>query len=578
MVLFDRNIALWLSLRSVFFRPRRAIVALPELKEQKMKKRLVAIIVLLTVLIASFSLVSCKKEDSADVLKIGMECGYQPYNWTQLSDEDGAVPIYGKKGQYANGYDIKIAKKIAEKFGKKLEVHAYEWDSLVPAVKSGALDLIVAGMSPTEERRAEVDFSDAYYESNLVIVVRKDGAYAGATALADFDGAAIVAQAGTFHDEAVKQIPNLNRQTPLKDFPTMITALKNKTVDGYVAEEPGAIADCNANKEFTFVPLVNDSTGFSIADKSNVTLAVGIKKGSPYKAAVNEAIAEIGTEERQTLMAQAVAQAKTLAVEVVGEDKTFFSSVLLILEKYGLQLLKGVGYTLLISLVSTLVGLLIGILIGIIKTIPPSRKRWLRWLQKIINFLLSCYIEIFRSTPMMVQAMVIYWGYAFISGGTTLPLLPSAIFIVSINTGAYIAEIVRGGILSIDKGQYEGAESIGMTHFQIMLHVVIPQVIRNILPAVSNEFVINIKDTSVLNVIGVAELFYQATVASKATYAIFETYAIICVIYFILTFTVTRLLRLAEKALSGNKNYTVCGSQSDSASTIKISKEGLPND
>ena len=179
---------------------------------------------------------------------------------------------------------------------------------------------------------------------------------------------------------------------------------------------------------------------------------------------------------------------------------------------------------------------------------------------------------------MMVQAMVIYWGYAFVSGGTTLPLLPSAIFIVSINTGAYIAEIVRGGIMSIDKGQYEGAESIGMTHFQIMLHVIIPQVIRNILPAVSNEFVINIKDTSVLNVIGVAELFYQATVAAKATYAIFETYAIICVIYFILTFTITRLLRLLEKALSGKKNYTICGSQSDSAAMIKVQEEGVPND
>ena len=179
---------------------------------------------------------------------------------------------------------------------------------------------------------------------------------------------------------------------------------------------------------------------------------------------------------------------------------------------------------------------------------------------------------------MMVQAMVIYWGYAFLSGGTTLPLLPSALIIVSINTGAYISEIVRGGIISVDKGQYEAAESIGMTHFQIMTHVVMPQVVRNILPAVSNEFVINIKDTSVLNVIGVAELFYQATVASKATYAIFETYAIICVIYFIMTFTITRLLRLFERLLDGNKNYTICGSQSDSASMIKVKTEEVPND
>ena len=227
---------------------------------------------------------------------------------------------------------------------------------------------------------------------------------------------------------------------------------------------------------------------------------------------------------------------------------------------------------------STVAGLFIGIIVGIIKTIPLSRKKWLAAIQRVVNFLLSCYIEIFRSTPMMVQAMVIYWGYAFLSGGTTLPLLPSALIIVSINTGAYISEIVRGGIISVDKGQYEAAESIGMTHFQIMTHVVMPQVVRNILPAVSNEFVINIKDTSVLNVIGVAELFYQATVASKATYAIFETYAIICVIYFIMTFTITRLLRLVERLLDGNKNYTICGSQSDSASMIKVKTEEVPND
>ena len=130
----------------------------------------------------------------------------------------------------------------------------------------------------------------------------------------------------------------------------------------------------------------------------------------------------------------------------------------------------------------------------------------------------------------------------------------------------------------VDKGQYEGAQSIGMNHFQIMVKVVMPQVLRNILPAVSNEFVINIKDTSVLNVIGVAELFYQATVASKATFAIFETYAIVCVIYFVLTFTITRLLRLVERLLDGKKDYTICGSPSDSASMIKISEGETPND
>lgn len=159
------------------------------------------------------------------------------------------------------------------------------------------------------------------------------------------------------------------------------------------------------------------------------------------------------------------------------------------------------------------------------------------------------------------------------SGGNTLPLIPSGIIIVSINTGAYMAEIVRGGIISVDKGQFEGAQAIGMSHFQTMLHVVIPQVLRNILPSVANEFVINIKDTSVLNVIGVTELYYQAGVISKLTWEVFPVYAIICAAYFILTFTVTRLLRICEKRLDGSDTYTVCGSQSDYRAEIKVKED-----
>ena len=174
---------------------------------------------------------------------------------------------------------------------------------------------------------------------------------------------------------------------------------------------------------------------------------------------------------------------------------------------------------------------------------------------------------------MMVQAMVIYWGYAFATGGSTLPLIPSGILIVSINTGAYMAEIVRGGIISIDKGQFEGAMSIGMTHSQTMLKVIIPQVMRNILPSVSNEFVINIKDTSVLNVIGVTELYYFAGIIKRQSFETFQTYLVVCVIYFILTFTVTRLLRWVERKLDGNDSYVIFGSQSDSAAEIRISRE-----
>ena len=248
----------------------------------------------------------------------------------------------------------------------------------------------------------------------------------------------------------------------------------------------------------------------------------------------------------------------------------FIREVLGIISQYYSYLLSGVGYTMLIALIGTAAGFLIGLLTGVIRTAPKSKNAVLRALHKIVNAIIAVYIEVFRGTPMMVQAMVTYWGYAFLNDGATLPLIPAGLFIVSINTGAYMAEIVRGGIISIDKGQFEGAMSIGMTHSQTMFKVIIPQVMRNILPSVSNEFVINIKDTSVLNVIGVTELYYFAGIIKRQSFETFQTYLVVCVLYFILTFTVTRLLRFVERKLDGNDSYVIFGSQSDSAAEIRI--------
>lgn len=244
-----------------------------------------------------------------------------------------------------------------------------------------------------------------------------------------------------------------------------------------------------------------------------------------------------------------------------------------IISTYYMWLLKGVGYTLLVSLLGTIIGLIIGLLIGVYRTMPTSRNKFLATLKKIGDWILNAYVEIFRGTPMMVQAMVIFWGFALLNDGKTLNVIFSGLFIVSINTGAYMAEIVRGGIISIDKGQFEGAHAVGMTHFQTMLHVVLPQALRNILPSVANEFVINIKDTSVLNVIGFTELYFQAKSIVAINFQTFATYLLVAAIYFVLTFTVTRILRLLEKKMDGKKNYTVFGSQSDPDAEIHVKEK-----
>lgn len=222
--------------------------------------------------------------------------------------------------------------------------------------------------------------------------------------------------------------------------------------------------------------------------------------------------------------------------------------------------LRGTWITLVISILGTVFGTAIGLMIGIVRTIPAPEKGAKKTILKVVNGLLSAYIEFFRGTPMMVQSMVMYFGVAQIYG-IQLNRLAAGIFIVSINTGAYMAEIVRGGILSIDKGQFEAAEALGMSHFETMKNIIIPQVIRNILPATGNEFVVNIKDTSVLNVMGVNELFFTTKTIAGSSYMFFEAYSISCVIYFVLTFTVTRILRQVEKKLDGPKNYNIIGNQ-----------------
>ena len=285
-----------------------------------MKKLLALLLSVMLVAAFSFAAVSCGENGGGSegdktydgTLKVGMECGYQPFNWTQFDSSNGAVAISGKTGQYANGYDVIIAKKIAEALNYKLEIYAYDWESLIPAVQSGALDFIIAGMSPTAERKEIIDFSVNYYESNLVIVVRKDGAYANATSIVDFSGAKIVAQSGTFHDDVIDQIQGVLHQTAMEDFPTMITALKSNSISGYIAEEPGAIADCNANSEFKYIPLVNNGTGFTIEDMSDVSLAVGLKKNSELLEKVNETLNGISASQKIALMAQAVEWAAQL--------------------------------------------------------------------------------------------------------------------------------------------------------------------------------------------------------------------------------------------------------------------------
>lgn len=230
-----------------------------------------------------------------------MEAGYAPFNWTQMDDSNGAVKIDGN-AEYAGGYDVEIAKKIADGLGKKLVIVKTEWDGLVPALTSGKIDAIIAGMSPTAERKQTIDFSDNYYKSNLVMVVKKGGKYENATSIQDFKGAKVTAQLNTFHYSVINQIEGVVQEPAMDNFPAMRVALESGMIDGYVSERPEAVSASTANPNFAMVEFTD---GFTTSE-DDTAIAVGVKKDSEWTKKINEILSGISEEERTRIMDTAI--------------------------------------------------------------------------------------------------------------------------------------------------------------------------------------------------------------------------------------------------------------------------------
>ncbi len=235
-------------------------------------------------------------------LRVGMECDYAPFNWTQTEASDTAVPLAG--GGYADGYDVQIAKKIAEALDMELEIVKTAWDGLPMGVMSGKIDAVIAGMSPTEERKLTLDFTDNYYESQLVIVVRADSDYAQAQSLADFAGAKLTGQLNTFHYDVLSQADQATIVTAMETFPAMIVALQAGSIDGYVSELPGAVSAVASNPELTYVQF-GEGEGFE-ASADDTAIAVAVAKGSALRDQINEVLSGITAQEREELMQWAV--------------------------------------------------------------------------------------------------------------------------------------------------------------------------------------------------------------------------------------------------------------------------------
>ena len=503
-------------------------------------------------LLTIFSIFSFSSEKK--LLRVGMEVGYAPFNWYQKDNANGAVKI---PTGYANGYDVQIAKLIAKLLDRELEIVPSDWDSLLgPALNSDKIDLVIAGMSPTNERKKSIDFTNSYYESDIVVVVKKDGKYANSKTLNEFKDAKITAQLNTIHYGLIDQLKGAKKQVAIENFPTMVVAINSGKIDGYIAEKPSALSASFADSSINFVSFKDN--GF-LYDKEEVNVAIGVKKGNKLLLnEVNKALSNISTNTKENLMQDAI-KYQPLQTDIENNDKLgFFSFVKNILQKYGIKYLIGTLTTLYLAIVGTGVGFIIGIIVALINTSSIKDKR--RKVYNIIYYILkkinAVYISLFRGTPMIVQAMIFYYGIGQVFN-INITSMVAAMIIISVNTGAYLSEIIRGGILSVDNGQYEAAMSLGFTHKQAMIYIILPQAVRNILPAVGNEFIINIKDSAVLFAIGVTELYTISKQIAGTNFRYYEVFIITSIIYFILTTVLSNLLKYIEIKIDGSSTYEI---------------------
>ncbi len=241
------------------------------------------------------------------VLTIAMECAYAPYNWTQYDDANGAVEISGASGEYANGYDVMIAKKICEANGWELEIIRTDWDSLVPGVQTGLYDAVIAGQSMTADRMEQVDFAGPYYYASIVCVTKADSPYASATGLSDLSGGTCTAQIATiWYDSMLPQIEGAQIQTAAETAPAMLMALETDTVDFICTDMPTAMGAVAAYDDMVILDFTDTDDGFEV-DEGEINIGVSIMKGNTeLKEAIDNVLSTMTVEDFNTLMDEAI--------------------------------------------------------------------------------------------------------------------------------------------------------------------------------------------------------------------------------------------------------------------------------
>ena len=447
------------------------------------------------------------------------EAGFHPYE-------------YYSNGEIV-GVDVDIVKKIAEYLDLELEIKDVHFDSIISEVRSGKSDIGAAGISYTEERALQVAFTDNYITSNQIIITKVDGDIVSKDTL----HGKVAVQLGTIADSYITdELPDIELVRENK-FLACIEDLRQDKVNAVVMDELPAKNLIDSTMTILEEPLISDSYGMVVAlDNTSLLNAANavIKKMKESGEIDAILIKHLNTEEDK----QNVKEEKQTNIFTKIGDR-FYRSV--IVDGRYKFIITGFKNTLLIALGAVIVGIILGTVLALIRNFHDNTGK-----SRLINRLAKLYIDIIRGTPSTLQLMIIYY---IIFGSQSVNMLVVGIMAFGINSSAYVAEIIRSGLKSVDKGQLEAGYALSLNYGQVMRYIVFPQAIKNILPTLGNEFITLVKETSIGAYIGIIELTKASDIIASRTYDYFFPLILIALIYLAITFTLSKLVSLMEKRL-----------------------------
>lgn len=464
------------------------------------------LIVFITIGMIMPSTIHAEKE----TLKVGTDTNYVPFEF--LDQETG---------EYV-GFDIDLMDAIAEEVGFDYELEPMDYNGLIPALQTNNLDIAIAGITINEERQATIDLSDPYYDAGTAVLVREDEE--DIQEIDDLKGKVVAAKQGTSSYDAVMELDGIKEVVPFPNIDQAYMELEKNSADAVVFDLPALLYYINTSGQGKAKVIDGLLEG--------QTFGIGLPKGSPLTAEINLALEKIKEDGTYDELHE-----KWFGEEAMEETKAEEGGLSF---QYAIDafptLMQGVKYTVYITVIGILIGLVLGIIFG-----------FGRLSKNIIIYILSSiYVQVLRGTPIMIQALYIYFAIPMLLSTEINPLV-AGISAIALNAGAYIAEIVRGAVNSIDKGQVEAGRSLGLNRFQTMYKIVWPQAFKRMIPPLGNQFIISLKDTSLLTVIGVGELTRQGTIVVATNFRAVEIYTMVAILYLAMTLSITLILRLIEK-------------------------------